>query len=183
MERTLVLIKPDAVVRGRIGNIINRFERVGLKIAACKMIKIDKKLAQKHYPLDRREFIEGMGKKTLENYQSVGVDPKEELGSNDPYEIGKMIQSWLIDYITTGPVIALVVSGHHAVDIVKKIAGHTLGIMAAPGTIRGDYSFDSSYLANSTKRAIENLVHISGNLKEAEYEIGLWFTEAEIYDK
>lgn len=179
----MVLIKPDAVERGRIGNIINRFERVGLKIAACKMVSVDRSTAEKHYPIDRREFIEGMGKKTLENYQAVGVDPKEELGSDDAYEIGKMIQSWLIDYIVSGPVIALVVSGHHAIDIVKKIAGHTLGIMAAPGTIRGDYSFDSSYLANSTKRAIENLVHISGNKKEADYEIGLWFSEEEIYDK
>lgn len=182
IQRTLVVLKPDTIKRGIVGEIIKRFERVGLKMVGCKMIKAEKKLAEKHYPLERREFIEGMGNKTLENYREMGVDPKKEMGTNNAYEIGIVIRDWLIEMITSGPVLAMVWEGYHAVELVRKIVGHTLPFKAAPGTIRGDFSFDSSYLANTHKRAIKNLVHASGNEEEAVYEINLWFRPEELID-
>jgi len=181
MEQTLVVLKPDAVARGISGEIISRFERVGLKLVACKLIKVSKELAEKHYPKDREEFIRGMGQKTLDNYKALEIDVKKELGTDDNYQIGLMIRQWLIEMITAGPVLAMVWEGPHAVELVRKLAGHTLPLAASPGTIRGDYSFDSSYLANTGKRAIKNLLHASGNLEEAKYEVSLWFSQDEIY--
>lgn len=180
MEKTLVVLKPDAVKRAMIGEIIKRFENVGLKIVASKMLVVKDDLATKHYPAGREEFITGMGKKTLENYEQMGVNPKEELGTKDPHKIGLTIRGWLVKYITSGPVLALVFEGPHAVELVRKIVGHTLPLKSAPGTIRGDLAFDSSYLANSGKRAIKNLVHASGSVEEAKFEISLWFKDEEI---
>src|SRR3989344_1672862 len=135
-ERSLVVVKPDGVSRGLVGEIISRFERVGLKIVAAKFTKADQKLAEKHYPGDREAWLRGMGEKTLENYKKFGQDPVKLLGTNDTHEIGKMIQRWLTDYITSGPVLALVLEGPHAVELVRKICGNTLPFLAAPGTIR-----------------------------------------------
>jgi len=181
MEQTLIVIKSDGVVRGLVGEILSRFERVGLKIVASKMLLVNKEMANKHYPLSRVSFIVGMGKKTLENYQALGVDAKKELGTDDPAEIGKIIQGWLVGYITGEPVIAFILEGPHAVELVRKICGHTLPLLSPPGTIRGDLAFDSSYLANTAKRAIKNLIHSSGSLEEARYEIPLWFSKNEIH--
>lgn len=181
MEQALIVIKPDAVVRGLMGKIISRFEQVGLKMVAGKFVRVSRELADKHYPLARREFIEGMGTKTKENYEALGLDLVKELGTTDVFEIGKMIREWLVDMITAGPVLAFVLEGPHAVELVRKIVGHTLPLKADPGTIRGDFSFDSSYLANTGKRPIKNLLHASGNVEEAQYEISLWFSRDEIY--
>ncbi|OGK08601.1 nucleoside-diphosphate kinase [Candidatus Roizmanbacteria bacterium RIFCSPHIGHO2_01_FULL_35_10] len=180
-ERSLVVIKPDGVVRGLTGKIISRFEEVGLKLVAAKLLKVTKSLAEKHYPGDREAWLRGMGEKTLENYKKFKVDPIKMLGTNDTHEIGLMIQKWLVDYISSGPVLAFVVEGPHAVELVRKICGNTLPLLSAPGTIRGDYAFDSSYLANTGKRAIKNLVHSSGSIEEAQYEIPLWFSSSEIF--
>lgn len=182
MERTLVVLKPDAVKRGLIGQIVTRFENVGLTIVAVKLVTAKKDLVEKHYPADREELWVGIGKKTLDNYKDFNIDPKDSLGTDDPKKIGDMVRVWLMDYIMEGPVLAVVLQGPHAVELVRKIAGHTLPLIAAPGTIRGDFSFDSSYLANSSKRPIKNLVHASGNKEEAEYEIPLWFTKEEIHE-
>lgn len=176
MEQTLVIFKPDAVARGLVGEITARFERVGLKIVAMQMLQASKELANKHYPVTRTEFIDGMGGKTLENYEKLGIDAKTEFGTADAHEIGLKIREWLVDMITAGPVIAMVLSGPHAVELVRKMVGHTLPLMSAPGTIRGDYSYDSSYLANTGHRPIKNLLHASGTLDEARYEISLWFS-------
>lgn len=180
MEKTLVVLKPDAVARGVVGKIMDRFERVGLKIVGAKMHVVTREDAEKHYPLDREEFIRGMGNKTLENYKSMGANPIKELGTDDSLEIGKMIRGWLVDYITSGPVIAYVFEGPHAVELVRKICGHTLPLLSAPGTIRGDFAYDSSYLANTAKRAIKNLIHTSGSVEEAEFEVNLWFKPNEL---
>lgn len=180
-ERTLVVLKPDAVVRGLSGEIITRFERVGLKIAAIRLVMASRELAEKHYPDNREELWIGIGNKTLDNYRALDMDPKDSLGTSDAKEIGKMVRIWLMDYITAGPVLAMVLEGPHAVELVRKICGHTLPLLAAPGTIRGDYSFDSSYMANSASRPIKNLIHASGIPEEAEYEIPLWFSEEEIH--
>lgn len=180
MERTLIVLKPDAVRRGIVGEIITRFERIGLKMIAAKMVNPSRDLADKHYPADRREFIEGMGQKSLDNYKENGIDPKKVLGTGDPYKIGLQIQKWMVDFITSGSVVALVLEGPHAVEVVRKVTGHTLPVKAEPGTIRGDFSYDSSSLANTEKRPINNLVHASGDKKEAEFEIGLWFSKEEL---
>ncbi|MBI4225688.1 nucleoside-diphosphate kinase [Candidatus Roizmanbacteria bacterium] len=180
-ERTLLIIKPDGVARGLVGEISSRFERVGLKIVAAKFTKADQTLAEKHYPSDRDVWLRGMGEKTLENYKKFGVDPEKLLGTTDTLKIGKIIQGWLVKYIISGPVLAFVLEGPHAVDLVRKICGHTLPSEAVPGTIRGDLAYDSSYLANTGKRAIKNLVHASGSLEEAKYEISLWFSPSEIF--
>jgi nucleoside-diphosphate kinase len=182
MERTLVILKADAVQRGIIGDIITRFEKVGLKIVGMKMLVPDEALANKHYPVGRREFIEGMGNKTLENYAEQGRDAMAEFGHADPHKIGLQVQKWLVEFITSGPVLAFVLEGPHAVELTRKIVGHTLPSKAQPGTIRGDFSFDSSALANENKRPIRNLVHASGNIEEAEFEISLWFKPEELFD-
>ncbi|OGK40199.1 nucleoside-diphosphate kinase [Candidatus Roizmanbacteria bacterium RIFCSPLOWO2_01_FULL_37_12] len=181
-ERSLVVVKPDGVVRGLAGKIISRFEEVGLKIVAVKLLKVSKSLAERHYPGDREAWLRGMGEKTLENYKKFRVDAIKLLGTNDTHEIGKMIQKWLVDYIVSGPVLAFVVEGPHAVELVRKICGNTLPLLSSPGTIRGDYAFDSSYLANTGKRAIKNLVHSSGSIEEADYEIPLWFGKDELQE-
>ena len=180
MEKTLVVLKPDAILRGLSGEILKRFEKAGLKLIGAKMVSVSKELAEKHYPADRHEWIEQIGHKTLANYKKLEADVKKLLGTDDTKEIGKMARVWLLDYITSGPVLAVVFEGPHAVDLVRKIVGHTLPLESAPGTIRGDYSFDSSLLANSSKRAIKNLVHASGSKEEAEYEIPLWFNSSDL---
>ncbi len=179
MEKTLIVVKPDGVVRGLTGEILARFERAGLKIIAAKMVLVTKELAEKHYPANRAQLWEGIGKKTLDHYKELEADTKKLLGTDDPKKIGEMARVWLLEYITSGPVFAAVLQGPHAVELVRKMAGHTLPLKSAPGTIRGDYSFDSSYLANTVKRAIKNLIHASGTLEEAKYEIPLWFSSSE----
>jgi nucleoside-diphosphate kinase len=181
-ERTVVLVKPDGVMRGLSGEIITRIEKMGLKIVAMKMIWIDKDLAAKHYPKSRTELMEAIGQKTLETYAKYGKDPKEEFGEKSALEIGQMVNDWNMDFITSGPVVAMLIEGLHAVENVRGLIGHTLPVNATPGTIRGDYSVDSPALANEKKRAVKNLMHASGNAEEAKYEEQLWFRQEEIYD-
>ena len=181
VERTLVILKPDGLQRGIAGDVLTRFERIGLKLIGAKLMRPTAELADMHYPRDRKAFIEGMGNKTLENYQKTGKDAVKDFGTDDPHKIGLEIQTWLVEYLTSDPVLALVLEGPHAVELVRKICGSTLPSLAQPGTIRGDYSFDSSALANEAKRPIRNLVHASGDPVEAEFEVGLWFTADELF--
>ncbi len=182
MEKTLILLKPDAVQNRLVGEIIDRFEKANLKPIATKMVWPERELAQKHYPTDRREFIEGMGKKTLEGYEEQGKDPKADFGTEDPHAIGLELQKWLVDFLVSSPVIALVFEGPDAISKARKIAGHTIPVKADPGTIRADYSNDSAVLANAEKRPVKNLVHASGDKAEAEFEINLWFSEEELHN-
>lgn len=182
MERTLVVIKPDAVQRGLVGEIVKRLERVGLKLVAAKMFSASVDLLNKHYPSDRYELIEGIGKRTLEGYKELGIDAKKQFGHTDAHKIGLEVQKWLVDFMASGPVFAMVVEGPHAIEVVRKVRGSTSPLHAQPGTINGDFSFDSPALANKANRPIRNLVHASGNKEEAEFEIGLWFSESEIFD-
>jgi len=180
MEQTFVAIKPDGIQRGLTSEILTRFERAGLKIVALKMVQVSKELAEKHYPADREELIVGMGNKTLEGYKALEIDAKKELGTDDAREIGELVRSWLAEYITSGPVVAMVLESPHAIELVRKLVGNTMPLSASPGTIRGDYSYDSAYLGNTRKRPVKNLIHASGNKAEADYEIPLWFTQQEI---
>lgn len=173
-EDTLVLIKPDAIKKGLAGEIIARFERVGLKLEKMKLIKPTKNLVEKHYP-DDEDWLKSIGEKTIKTYDKYGLNLQDDLGTDDVLEIGRTIRKWLIQYVTSGPVIAIVLSGNRAVEAVRKLVGNTIPLFAELGTIRGDYSLDSPDLADKEKRSIQNLVHASGNKQEAKKEIALWF--------
>lgn len=181
IQRSVVLVKPDGVQRGLIGEIVTRFERVGLKIVALKMVWVDRELVNKHYPESRTELMKAIGTKTLESYAKYGKDPKEELGTMDPEEIGRMVNKWNIEFLSSGPVVAMLIEGVHAIEQIRMMVGNTLPSAAVPGTIRGDYSVDSPALANAKKRPVRNLVHASGNEEEARYEAELWFHKEEIH--
>lgn len=174
IEDTLVLIKPDAFKRGLSGEIISRFERTGLTLKEMKLTKPAKGLVEKHYS-DDEEWLKSIGEKTIKTYEKYSLNLKDDLGTENALEIGKTIRKWLIQYVTSGPVIAIVFSGNHAVEVVRKLVGNTVPIFAELGTIRGDYSIDSPDLADREKRSIQNLVHASGNIEEAKKEIALWF--------
>jgi nucleoside-diphosphate kinase len=178
MEKTLVLVKPDGVQRNLIGEIISRLERSGLKLVACKMLQPDEKLIEKHYTIDP-DWFRLCGEKNINSYKKKGITPPSE----DPIEVGKIVLQKLKQYLTFCPVVAMVWEGSSAVELVRKIAGGTEPLGAAPmGTIRGDFCLESYQLADSTERAIRNLVHASGSVAEAEKEITLWFDKKEIMD-
>jgi nucleoside-diphosphate kinase len=180
-ERTMVLIKPDGVLRGLIGEILNRFEKRGLKIIALKMVYPTKEHVEKHYS-GSDDWLRGMGQKTVDEFQKRGLETKELMGTEDTLEIGKMVQQWNVNYLSGGPVVAIVLEGMHAITTVRKIVGHTLPILAEPGSVRGDFSVDTNTAANIDKRAIRNIVHASGDETEAQHEIEHWFAPEEICD-
>ena len=154
IQRTLVLFKPDAVQRGVVGEILTRFERVGLKIVGTKMIAPDRDHYYKHY--------EDIGKMVTRR-------------GEDTFNI-------TLDLMLQGPVIAMVFEGVEAVALVRKLVGTTEPKSAAPGTIRGDFSHMSFGFADGAKKGIPNLIHASGDPEEAEQEIGHWFSDDELYD-
>lgn len=180
-EKTLIIIKPDGVKRGLVGEIIRRIEQRGLKIIAMRMFWATKQELERHYS-SADDNLRAMGNKTLDTYQKYGLDPVREIGTDDPVRIGRMVHGWITDFMSSGPTVKMVVQGVHVVEMVRKLAGHTIPANAEMGTIRGDFSVDSAVLANKDRRGIRNLVHASGNLAEAEYEIGLWFGKDEIHE-
>lgn len=168
------MVKPDGVRKGLTGEIIRRFEQRDLKIVALEMFQPTHKEIDDHYPKDE-SWIRRLGQKTLATYEKYGVDPIEKLGTKDDLEIGKMVRGWLLNYMTSAPLVRMVVQGVHAVDVVRKISGSTMPYLADMGTIRGDFSIDSPALANSEKRAVANILHASETPEEAEHEIEHWF--------
>ena len=150
-QRTFVLLKPDAIERSLVGKILSRFEETGLKIVAMKMVWADEEFASKHYTDD---ITKRRGEKVRNN---------------------------LLKYIAEGPVIAFVLEGIGAIENVRKMVGPTEPSKAAPGTIRGDFGHFN--FANADKRdiAIKNIIHASGDEKDAEHEIKLWFNEKEMH--
>lgn len=180
-ETTLLIIKPDGVKRGLIGEIITRIEMRGLKIIALEMIHATKDQIDGHYPKDEA-WVNRLGEKTLANYKEYGIDPIKEFGSDDPAEIGKHVRSWLLDFMTSGPVVKMVVKGIHAISMIRKIAGPSMPSKAEMGTIRGDFSIDDATAANRDKRAVHNIVHASETPSESEHEIHFWFAPEDIHD-
>lgn len=180
-EKTLIIIKHDGVARGLMGEIIKRFERAGLKLVGLEFISGTENMGHSHYP-NSEEWLTTVGNRTLGDYESKGIDPVEELGTADPIEIGKKVKQWLVDYLTVGPVMAMVWEGPGAVEVGRKLVGGTIPTKAAPGTIRGDYSIDNVELANKLSRPFYNLIHASGEVAEAKEEIALWFGKGEIFD-
>jgi nucleoside-diphosphate kinase len=174
-ESTLVIIKPDAYDRGLTGAILERFERLGLVLEAIRVSRDERHLVQEHYPLTD-DWLTAVGNKSLDEYSRLGLNPSHYLGTSDPIEVGRQVHRWLQDYLTGGPMVAMVLSGNRAIDVVRKLIGGTIPADAAPGTIRGDFSSDSARLANVEKRAVRNLIHASGDADEAAREIKLWFS-------
>jgi len=154
IERTLILFKPDAVQRGVVGEILSRFERVGLKIVGTKMLAPDREHYYKHYE-EIGQVITRRGEKTFNN---------------------------VLDNMIDGPVIAMVLEGIEAVELVRKLVGSTEPKSSAPGTIRGDFSHMSYGYGDEQDKGIPNLIHASGDASDAALEIPHWFTEAELYD-
>jgi nucleoside-diphosphate kinase len=176
-ERTLVLIKPDGVQRGLVGTILERFERIGLKPVAMKMVSATKDQADRHYALTE-DWMMGVFTKAKAKYDA--------LGQNFPYEdhkaYGKFIKDGLIDFIVAGPIVAMVLEGEQSVSLVRKLVGATEPASSAPGTIRGDYCLDTYALSNAQSRPLRNLIHASGNVDEANTEIPIWFAAGEIME-
>lgn len=179
-ERTFCMVKPDGVKRGLIGDIIHRIEKAGLKIVAIKMLVPTPEQVRAHYPVSDEAWVHRLGEKSLSAFENIEATALEALGSEDEDVVGRDVVKSLIDYMTSGPVVAMVVEGIQARDMIRKLAGHTLPFKADVGTIRGDYSVDSPAVANVEGRAIHNLIHASETTEEAENEITLWFEGEDI---
>jgi nucleoside-diphosphate kinase len=176
-ERTFTIIKPDGVQRTLIGEIIQRYERIGLKLVAMKLMVPTEDMVKKHYTLDAG-WKQAVGEKSIKGFLDKGQTPP----SNDPLEIAEKILNRLAKYLTSGPVIAMVWQGAHAVKVVRKITGGTEPLTSDMGTIRGDFVLDSYQMSETDDRSIRNLVHASGSVQEAEDEIAHWFKPEEIVD-
>lgn len=179
-EKTFLMIKPDGVRKGLIGEVIKRIEQRDLKIVALEMFQPTREEMDNHYPKDEA-WVRRLGEKTAGTYEKYGYDLKADFGTSDLFEIGKLVRGWLVDFMTSAPLVRMVVQGIHAVDMVRKIAGPTMPYLAEMGTIRGDFSADSPALANKERRAVMNLVHASETPEEAAHEIEHWFGKRPIY--
>jgi nucleoside-diphosphate kinase len=153
-EKTLIILKPDAVQRGIVGEILSRFEKAGLKIIGSKMLKPDKE----HY---------------FHHYENIGKMVSRR---------GQKAFDVTLDMMNSGPVIAFVLQGVEAVSLVRKMVGATEPKSALPGTIRGDYAHMSFGYADINDVGIPNLIHASGDVDEAELEIKHWFSESDLFD-
>lgn len=154
MEQTLILLKPDALQRGLVGEVMSRFEKAGLKIVGMKMVKPDEAHYHHHYETISK-LISRRGQEVFDRNAS---------------------------FMMTGPVIAIVLEGVEAVEAVRKIVGATEPKSAQPGTIRGDYAHMSMDHSNKKNSGLPNLIHASGDLNEAKQEIAHWFSEDELFD-
>ena len=172
-ERTLVIVKPDGVQRGLIGEILKRFERTGLKFVAMKFMLPQADQCWKHYNKDEAWFML-KGNRIVEDRKNQGLSIDKE-----PLEYGKDIIQSNVDFFTSGPVLAFIIEGNQSVAIVKKLVGGTEPTTSDVGTIRGDFTVDSYALSRIDNRAVRNLVHCSDSPEEAEREIPLWFDESE----
>jgi nucleoside-diphosphate kinase len=175
-ERTLVLLKPDAVQRALIGEIISRLEKVGLKIVAMKFLLPTKEQAYKHYVKNEAE-IEALGNRSIEAKKKSGIDEKK-----DPKDLGQEIINRLVAFLSAGPVVAMILEGNRSIAITRKIVGSTEPLQSNMGTIRGDYTVDSYAMADGDERSVRNLVHASSSLEDSDYEIKVWFDSKEIID-
>jgi len=175
VEKTFLMIKPDGVKRGLVGEIFSRLERIGLKLVSARMIQATKEQARENYP-GTKEWLVKMGEKTFNNYANDEKAIFEDMGTIDKEEIGKKIHDSLVDYLTDGPVILTVWEGNHAVEVVRKLIGQTDPVLADVGSLRGDFGFDTPQLAIKAGRIVfRTLVHCSDAVDEAKREITHWF--------
>lgn len=152
LQQTLVLVKPDGVARGLTGDVIKRFEQRGLKIVALKLVQINMDHAKQHYTDDITK------------------------------RRGEKVRTMLLDFITEGPVVAMIIEGVDAIENVRKLVGATESKAALPGTIRGDYTHVSYAHADENKIPVRNVIHASGNEEDAKHEVALWFSIDELCD-
>ncbi len=179
LERTLVVVKPDGVKRRLIGKIIQRLEEAGLKLVALKMFTPSVDLVKSNYP-ESDEWFKKAGDRSINTFKEMGVNIEQKFGTDNPIEVGKIIKKWIVRFMTSGNVVAMVWEGNRAADNVRRLIGETDPLKAQPGTIRGDFSVDNVILGNSSNRPMANVVHASGNREEALTEIPLWFKSEEI---
>lgn len=151
-EQTLVILKPDALDRGIVGEIITRFERVGMKMVGLKLLVSEKDTAERHY-------TEDLAKRR-----------------------GEHVRAMMIEMIISGPIVAMVLEGIDVVEVVRKMIGATEPKSAAPGTIRGDYAHVSYRFADENKIGVFNLIHASATPEEAAVEVGVWFKPEELVE-
>ena len=174
-EQSLVLIKPDGVQRGLIGEIIKRYEQTGLKLVGLKFLVPTVELVEKHYLVDPNWRIK-TGEKSIKAYKDRGLEPPDA----DPEKSGERVLGNLKEYLTVGPVVAMVWQGMNSVGIIRKITGSTEPLVSSVGTIRGDFTIDAYKIADVDGRATRNLIHASGSVEEAQKEIDLWFKKDEL---
>lgn len=185
-EKTFVMVKPDGVLRGLVGTIINKFEHRGLKIVALKMIQPTEAQVRAHYPMNDLAWVERLGGKSLSSLDGLGLDATEVFGTDDKMVIGKAVAESLVGYLTSGPAVAMIIEGIQAATMVRKIVWHTLPNKADVGSIRADYSVDTPLIANIEGRSIHNLVHASELPEEVDAEIAVWFgneVETFVYER
>lgn len=173
-ERTFTLIKPDGIQRSLIGEIVSRLERTGLKFIGFKFVVPTRDQCFAHYAKDDA-WCEKVGNRTIAERTEKGL-PIEK----SALEYGKDILEGNVKFLTSGPVLAMALEGNQAVGVVKKIVGGTEPLTSDVGTIRGDLTIDSYALSGFDGRAVRNLVHCSDKPEEAEREMKIWFTDAEL---
>lgn len=173
-ERTLVILKPDAIQRSLVGEILKRFERTGLKFVAMKFFVPEAVTTWTHYGKNDEWFLK-KGTRIVEERTKNNMPIEKEA-----IEYGKDIIQGCVDLFTCGPVLAMVIEGNQSVAVVKKLVGGTEPTTSDVGTIRGDFTLDSYEVAGIDSRAVRNLVHCSDSVEEAEREIKLWFVDKEI---
>lgn len=153
IERTLVILKPDAVKRSLLGRILSRFEDAGFKIVGAKMVWADQAFARRHY-------------------DEIGLVGKRR---------GEKVLGHMIKVLSSGPTVALCLEGVDAVENIRKMVGSTEPKAALPGTIRGDFTHVSFSHADANNKGVENVVHASGSSDDAAQEIALWFSPKELH--
>lgn len=164
LQQTLIIIKPDGVSRGLKDEIIRRYEVAGLKVVKRKDMTAPLSIVEKHYPMDP-DYLKSIGEKTIAAGQQV----------KSAQDQGRKVVSWLRKFITSGPIVTMVLEGEDAIKLARKTTGFTDPSTAEKGTIRGDLGTDNILDANREERPVWNLIHASGSLEEAKKEIGLWF--------
>lgn len=173
-ERTFVIIKPDGVQRGLVGEVVRRFERTGLKMVYLKFTMLEDKKVWEHYGKDDAWFLK-KGTGIVEDRQKAGLPVEKEA-----IEYGRDIIGANVKFMTSGPVVMMVLQGNQAVAVVKKLVGGTEPSTSDVGTIRGDLTLDSYSISAFDDRAVRNLVHCSDQPSEAEREIALWIPQGEL---
>ncbi len=166
IQHTLIIIKPDGISGGFTDEIIKRYQAVGLKVLKRKDMTAPQDLVEKHYAMDP-DYLRAIGEKTIAAGQAV----------TSAEDQGRKVVGWLRKFITSGPIVVMVLEGEDAVTVARKTTGFTDPSTAEKGTIRGDLGTDSILVANRQERPVYNLIHASGSAEEAEKEINLWFGE------
>ena len=173
IEKTLVIVKPDGVRRGLTGVVIATLERAGLELRHLSYTMATPETIEAHYAPDP-VWLETAGGRAVSSLEEAGLDWRAMTGADNAADVGQLIRSRLVSYMTTGPVVVMVVEGPQAVRKVRQLTGSTAPLEAAPGSIRGMYCTDDVVASFQAERALENVIHASGSVDEAQAEIALW---------